>query len=106
MPKKILDALPGLVEVYHPASDGKWAIETIQDVEPILERNKAMQNDGSGGWSPTRDFRRAASIPDVVILQWKKQYGVDIHNPDHWPAVKKLLNSSEWQWLRTAPGRL
>ena len=85
---------------------GSFSIQTVQDVEPILERNKALQNESDKGWSRSREWRRAASIPNVVALQWMKQYGVNIWDKNHARAVKRLLNSSEWRWLRTAPGKL
>lgn len=75
------------------------------DVEPILEHNKALHalNDG---YSPSREWRRAASIPLAVVEKWKNELGVDLFNPDHRPAVRRLLNSNEYAFLRTAPGRL
>lgn len=109
MTRRVLDfdPLTGVVEYhsYDPATR-ETIIETVQDVEPILERNKALQNEDDGGWSPSRDLRRAASIPDVVILKWRRELGVDVFNRNHWPAVKRLLNDPEWRWLRTAPGQL
>lgn len=99
------DEFSGLTEVFHPGMDGKWAIESIQDVEPILDKNKALHNHDDG-YSPSREMRRAATIPNIIIMKWRRELGVDIHNPDHWPKVKQLLNSSEWRYLRTAPGNL
>ena len=99
------DDFTGLTEIFHPARDGKWGIETIQDVEPVLEANKALQNDGDG-YSESRELRRAASIPHIVQMQWLNKLGVDLYNPNHWPAVKRLLNDPEWRHLRTAPGNL
>lgn len=107
MPKRILDhdAFSGVTEIFHPGSDGKWHLQSIQDVEPILEANKALATENDG-YNKARDLRRAASIPNVVILKWRSELGIDIHNPDHWPAIKRLLNSSEWRHLRTAPGQI
>lgn len=109
MQRRLLDRDPisGLTEYhcYDPASD-TTIIETVQDVEPVLERNKALQSADDGGWSPTRDLRRAATIPDVIILKWRNEEGIDVFDPDHWPAVKRKLNSSEYRWLRTAPGTI
>jgi hypothetical protein len=101
------DSFSGVAEYHHydPATD-RTVIETVQDVAPILESNKAQQNADDRGWSATREMRRAATIPDIVILKWRREYGVDVFNRDHWPAVKRLLNSSEWRHLRTAPGQL
>jgi hypothetical protein len=109
MQRRLLDfdPLTGLREYhsYDPITR-KTIIETVQDVAPALERNKALQNEGDGGWSPSRELRRAASIPHVVILKWRHDHGIDVFDRNHWPAVKRLLNDPDWRWLRTAPGRL
>jgi hypothetical protein len=90
---------------YHEDSDGSLIVHRKADVEPLLEHNKVLQtlNDG---YSPSRELRRAASIPMAIIEKWKNEMGVDVFNPDHLPKVRQLLNSSEYLWLRTAPGRL
>ncbi len=109
MTRRVLDFDPmtGLLEFhsYDPATD-TTVIESVQDVAPILERNKALQGHDDGGWSPSRDLRRAAAIPDIIILKWRRDEGIDVFNRDHWPAVKRKLNSSEYRYLRTAPGRI
>jgi hypothetical protein len=85
--------------------DGESVTETISDdVEPVIEHNKALQNEGDG-FSPTREMRRIASIPMALALKWKFERGVDVFNPDHAPAVRALLNDPEYRYLRTSPGR-
>lgn len=86
-------------------SHGELIIQRSQDVAPILDRNKALANDGDG-YSASRDIRRVASIPLVLVEKWKNEEGIDLFNPDHLPAVRRKLNSPEYQYLRTAPGRL
>jgi len=82
------------------------ALTYVQDVEPYLERNKALYNADDGGYtSKAREWKRYASIPNAVIMKWKIEEGIDVFNKDHWPAVKRKLNSSEYRYLRTAPGR-
>ena len=109
MTSRVLDFDPmtGLLEFhsYDPVTD-TTVIESVQDVAPILERNKALQCQDDGGWSSSRDLRRAAAIPDIIILKWRRDEGIDVFNRDHWPAVKRKLNSSEYRYLRTAPGRI
>jgi hypothetical protein len=87
-------------------SDGSLIVHRLADVEPLLEENKARLNSGEDGYTPSRDLRRAASIPLAIVEKWRNELGVDIFNPDHLPAVRRLLNSSEYLYLRTAPGRL
>lgn len=84
---------------------GDLVVHREADVEPILEHNKALAASGDG-YSPSRELRRAASIPMAIVEKWKNELGVDVFNPDHLPAVRRLLNSNEYLYLRTAPGRL
>lgn len=84
--------------------DGKITIRKTQDVEPILEHNKKLFTEGDG-YSPSRELRRAASIPLVIVEQWMRE-GIDIFDPNCAEAVKRKLNSAEYAHLRTAPGRL
>ena len=87
------------------AMTGDLTVHRGEDVEPILEANKALFNSGDG-YSPSREWRRAASIPLAIVEKWKNELGVDVFNPDHKDGVKRLLNSNEYAFLRTAPGRL
>lgn len=86
-------------------ADGSLVVHREADVEPILEINKALAASGDG-YSPSRELRRAASIPCAIIEKWRNELGVDLYNPDHMPAVRRLLNSNEYRHLRTAPGQL
>lgn len=96
--KKLLDhdKETGITRYYHGNGD-EFTIETVQDVEPILDLNKAQQNES---FDKSADMWHAASIPAVVQLEWLTKYGVDLMNDDHMPAVKKLLNSNEYSHLR------
>lgn len=80
----------------------KFYVEKVQDVEPILERNKALQNE-SDGFNHARDGRRVASIPMIVHLQWLKE-GFDCTDPNNESELRRRLSSSEYMWLRTSPG--
>jgi hypothetical protein len=82
------------------------AVKTVQDVEPILDANKEAYNSGRDGYTPSRAMKKVGEIPFVVAEMWMRVYGVDVFNKDHIPAVRRLLNSSDWRHLRTAPGQL
>lgn len=88
-----------------PQADGTLVIERSQDVELLLERNKALCT-ADAGWNRSRDLRRAASIPLAVVEKWLNEEGIDVFDPNHAAAVRRKLNSSEYAHLRTAPGRL
>ena len=80
-------------------------VKRVQDVEPILERNKRLQADHDG-FTPSRNMKWVGSIPNIIIEKWMRELGIDVFNKDHRPAVARLLNDPEWRWLRTSPGRV
>lgn len=82
--------------------DGKLIVNRSQDVEGVLEENKRLLT-ADDGWSETKDMRRAASIPLVIVEQWLRE-GVDIFDPNCAGEVRRRLNSSDWAHLRTAEG--
>lgn len=84
---------------------GDLTVHRGEDVEPALELNKALYS-LNDGYTPSREMRRAASIPMAIVEKWRNELGVNVFDPDHLPAVRRLLNSSEYLYLRTAPGRL
>ena len=88
--------------ILHEHSDG-FTIERVQDCEPILDRNKALQNE-----RPNRlaELRLAASIPLVVVEKWMNEEGINIFDPNHAEAVRRKLNSRDYLWLRTDNSRL
>lgn len=90
----------------HKHSDGEHlTFERVQDVEAILDRNKQLANDGDG-YSKSRELRRVASIPLVVIEKWLNEEGINFFDPNCEAVIRRKLNSQEYQYLRTAPGRL
>ena len=100
MSKRLLDYDPvtGLKTFHtYDETEDKTFISYEEDVEGLLDRNKAMQADATG---PMGDGVHVASIPPTVQMQWMIKYGVDLMNKDHMPAVKRLLNSSEWRYLK------
>lgn len=100
MSKRLIDFDPNTgVSTFHDydETDDRTFISYEQDVEPILDANKALQNEATGRMG---DMVRVASIPTTVQLKWLTEYGVDLMNKDHMPAVKRLLNSNEWRYLK------
>ena len=93
-----VDPLTGM-ETWHDydATTDETHLTYTQDVEPILDRNKAAANEASG---PMGDMVHVASIPASVQMQWLVEKGVDLLNPDHKQAVAKLLDDPEWRYLK------
>ena len=83
---------------------GDVQIETTQDVEPMLDQNKALQNDE--GYSKNgikNEMWHFASIPIVVQLQWLKKYG-PVNDPmkkGNERLLFSLLNDPEYRYLKT-----
>lgn len=80
-----------------------------QDVAPILEQNKAMATHNDG-YSKSRELRRVASIPYILMHKWLQEEGwwaMDAaKDPDVAKKLAAKLNSSEYAYLRTAEGRV
>lgn len=81
-------------------SAGTEHLVSVDDVEPVLDANKALQNDGSNGYGPSRDLRRIASIPAIIAEKWLLEDGINVFDPDHAAAVRKKLNDPDYKWLR------
>ena len=74
------------------------------DVTDAIELNKKLQNEGEGrsayGWNKDRDMVHVASIPPAIIMEWLQKFGVRAWERNHADAVKRLLNSNEYRYLR------
>lgn len=87
--------------LFHKQSDGGFVIERVQDVEPIIERNKALQNAPQDKRS---DLRHIASIPCVIIEKWCRDEGVNylaLDGREFGKMVSRKLKDPQWKWLRT-----
>ena len=95
---------------YIQESDGKLTIHNKQNHNPLLERNKKLytQNDG---YTASRDMRRIASVPPIMLQIWAKEY----NGTRNWWALPKetqkkimrtKLNSSEFRYFKTSEGSL
>lgn len=85
--------------------DDKFVFTRTQDVEPILERNKALQNEGRR----RGDFRHIASIPNVVLEQWINEGGAPVmqmNKHEFAKFIRRKLNDRDWLFLRTDTGGL
>lgn len=81
-------------------------IRSVQDVAPVLERALAMRNHNDG-YSPSRELRRVAFIPNIIRDKWLAEEGWDAWRPDLYPEkLVQKLNDPDWAYLRTASGRV
>jgi len=109
MKKRLLDydPLSGITQYFYYDEDtGNFTIESVQDVESILDYNKSLQNDEDYKKNGMKnEFWHYARIPVVVQEKWLKEFGVDVHKKEDWPRVKKLLNDPDYRYLKTTTGR-
>ena len=108
MSKRLLstDPVTGLMtwHDYDPLTD-TTTIAYSADSAPILEDNKAQQNDAEFSKRGIRqEFWKYASIPVEVQLDWLINKGVDVYNPDHKKKAFQLVNDPEYRYLKTTSG--
>lgn len=102
-----IDPMTGLKTYFvWDATEEKWSMEYVHDVEPCIEENKALANTDYSANGRKANWWHVAQIPVGVQLKWLKEYGVDLMDKNHWPRVKRLLNDPEWRYLRTGGGRV
>jgi hypothetical protein len=101
-----LDRHDGLVEYLHyDEGEDRFALELVSDVAPVIERNKALYNDGDG-YAESREWRRVASFPPIMREIAKQIWGADPFAKGNEDLLKRLLNDPELRHFRTAPGRI
>ena len=100
----------GVKTRYIQESDGKLTIHNQQNLSPLLDRNKKLYNQNDG-YTASRDMRRVASVPPIILQLWTKEY----NGSNNWWALPKeiqkkimrvKLNSSEFKYFRTSEGSL
>lgn len=97
------DPLLGHTEYFHydPETDG-FAIETVADVEPLIEVNKYLHNNAPLRWG---EWSHVATLPSVIVTQLINE-GIlagpgKVIDRDRF---KKWLNDRDNRAFRTRPG--
>lgn len=85
--------------------DGTHTFAASQDTSAIIDANRAMRNHNDG-YSRSREWRRAGSIPFVLVQKWLHEEGWDAFDPANADRLVKKLNDPDYADLRTADGRL
>ena len=107
---KLRDKEIGPVSTEYHFDDNQVVINRVQDIEPILSNNKNMYTHNDG-YSPSRELKRIARIPMVVLELWAKE----IRGDSNWWAIpegerktilREKLNSSEFRYFRTSEVRM
>lgn len=85
---------------FHSFANEEFAVESAQDVEPVIELNKE-QRKASDGHFNLDGVTHVARIPKVVWMDLV-QRGI----ADDEEALKKWLDRRDMRGFRTHPGRL
>jgi hypothetical protein len=99
MTRRLLDVdeLDGSIEEFeYNEADDTFTVHRTADVGALLDYNKEQANHAEH----KGDWWHAAKIPVDVQYIWLQKFGVKAWDRNHWPAVKNLLNSNEWRYLR------
>jgi hypothetical protein len=98
------DSFTGVTEYFHhDDSTNTSYVETVQDVDTILDVTNDLRNDDEYTKKGIKDeMWHFASIPIVVQMRWLSEYGME-----NWPMkpgneklLFRLLNSPEWKYLK------
>jgi hypothetical protein len=94
-----------LLERAPQVRDSRIVIVSTQDVEPILERNKALRGEPQRGHDCAR---LVADIPAVILVRWlNEEYARgNTHlrlftREFNDTVVRRKLQDPEWRYLRT-----
>jgi hypothetical protein len=81
-------------------ADRRVIASTWQDVEPILDRNKALQSERQR----RGELRHIGTIPNVVLVKWMNEEGANVlkmSSGEFGQFIKRKLADPDWRWLRT-----
>lgn len=87
-------------ETFHFSEhSGEFAIQyKSPDLSKLIQNNKRLQEEDH---HMKDEFRLCARIPVMVAQEWKIKFGIDINKKEDMKAVKKLLNSPDYKYLKT-----
>lgn len=102
--RTVIDQGNGVKTLVQLNGDGSLTTGTMQDCESILERSKALHNEGMHG---SKDMRLAASIPVVVIEKWCNDNGIAYADLGRSPDLKRrMLSDPALSSFRVWKGRI
>lgn len=110
MAKRLLDYDPFTATyTYHDYdhATGKTYITTEQNIQPLLDINKANYADDNRN-GVKKDWWHVARVPNTIIHKWLVEEGIDFYSSEPWHVkkVKAKLNSNEYRYLRVSEGRV
>jgi len=105
--REIVDVGPGgIAEIAHFDSDGDLeALQWTADVEPVIEANKVLQNDGNRGFGKSREWQKVASVPLAVLMEYAAKHNIPLQHALGGRAqteiIERMLHDADYRYLRT-----
>lgn len=92
-----------LRKLFVDETEKKLTFVNVQDVEPILELNKAQRSeDHVSDWG-----RRIARVPNAILLQWyyeeqaRGNTSLQMYSDEFDRIIARKLDDPDWAYLRT-----
>lgn len=94
-------------EFHYDESSERMVQKRSQDLDPHFDFTSEAQWDPDfDGYTPSRDMQHVAHVPNLLIEKWLFEEGLNIFDDNHWPAIRRKLNDSEFKKLRTGMGHI
>ena len=91
--------MSALARIHLDPDGDRLTVEHAQDVEAILDRNKALQSQPQrSDWG-----RHIATIPNVVLIKWMNEDGVNVlgmSSEEFGAFIRRKLDDPDWRHLR------
>ena len=99
------DPLTGRVRTFHALPDGRFAVASAVDVEPILEQNKDLAPLQGTTWKDNDNLVARIPMPIYMALRktWREQ-GLSMLDRQH--AMHQFLNDPDHRFFRVKAGTL
>tara|TARA_R110000803_G_scaffold23517_3_gene57644 strand:+ start:3509 stop:3826 length:318 start_codon:yes stop_codon:yes gene_type:complete len=99
---ELLTSAHGIDTTLHlDQENNRLIVQNQFDAAPIIEANKIASNDGTGGWTPSRNMRKVASVPLALLQLWDS---MGISPKKDRKEFLRRLNDSELSGFRTDGG--
>lgn len=105
--KMLYDAYGNPIRFIYDEMTDDVTLHQKQNVEPIIEHNKKLRN-WNDGYSASREWKRVASIPLGVIMQWLTEDKMDVAAFFQKPTreqneyYRRKYRDRDWCQLKTA----
>jgi len=102
-----LTADPALQKVvqFHDLNDGRFAVDTVFDVERIVDENTAVRTSQPDGWKGREHLVASIPMPIYQALRMTWQ-ALGLSTQEKQQALKRFLNDPDNAKFRTKAGRL